>query len=70
MKLLTSKPSAMNVTATSALLLSLVTGPAMMTPAHATGIPVLDVANLSQNVITSIEAIAQTLKQIQQYQTG
>ncbi|MBP9806423.1 MAG: P-type conjugative transfer protein TrbJ [Candidatus Accumulibacter sp.] len=69
MKLLTSKPSAMNVTATSALLLSLVTGPAMMTPAHATGIPVLDVANLSQNVITSIEAVAQTLKQIQQYQT-
>ena len=73
MKRLTRKPTAMKVTATGtlllALLLALFAGPAMTTPTHAAGIPVIDTANLSQTVISSIEAVAQTLKQIQQYQT-
>lgn len=36
-------------------------------PAHA-GIPVIDGANLSQNLMTAFESVTQTLKQIQQYQ--
>ncbi|MDQ5916671.1 MAG: type secretion system protein TrbJ, partial [Pseudomonadota bacterium] len=73
MKLLTSKPTATKLTATGtvlrALLLALFAGPAATAPTHAAGIPVIDTANLSQTVISSIEAVAQTLKQIQQYQT-
>ena len=34
---------------------------------RATGIPVLDVANLEQQVVTSIEEVSQTLKQIEEY---
>jgi P-type conjugative transfer protein TrbJ len=37
--------------------------------AHAQGIPVIDVGNLSQNVMTAMESVAQTLKQIQQHKT-
>ena len=37
-------------------------------PAYA-GIPVIDGSNLSQNIITAVENVAHTLKQIQQYQT-
>ncbi len=37
-------------------------------PVHA-GIPVVDGTNLSQNIMTAMEAVAQTLKQIQEYQT-
>lgn len=37
-------------------------------PAQA-GIPVIDGANLGQNLISAIENVAHTLKQIQQYQT-
>lgn len=37
-------------------------------PARA-GIPVIDTGNLSQNVLTAIESVSQTLKQIEQYQT-
>lgn len=37
-------------------------------PAYA-GIPVIDSANLSQNLMTAFESVSQTLKQIQQYQT-
>lgn len=33
------------------------------------GIPVIDGTNLSQNILSTIEAVAQTAKQIQQYQT-
>lgn len=33
------------------------------------GIPVIDAANLTQSIMTAIEAVAQTAKQIQQYQT-
>lgn len=34
-----------------------------------TGLPVIDGANLSQNLITAFENVTQTLKQIQQYKT-
>ena len=37
-------------------------------PVQATGIPVIDVSNLKENVMTAMEAVAQTAKQIQQYQ--
>jgi P-type conjugative transfer protein TrbJ len=37
--------------------------------AHAGGIPVIDAANLTQNITAAIESVSQTLKQIQQYQT-
>lgn len=33
------------------------------------GLPVIDSANLSQNVVTALENVSQTLKQIQQYKT-
>lgn len=33
------------------------------------GIPVLDGTNLSQNIMSAMEAVAQTAKQIEQYQT-
>lgn len=33
------------------------------------GIPVIDGSNLSQNIMTAIESVAQTLKQIEQYRT-
>ncbi|SFF17646.1 P-type conjugative transfer protein TrbJ [Paracidovorax wautersii] len=39
-----------------------------ITPAQA-GIPVIDGTNLSQNIMTAIESVAQTLKQIEQYST-
>jgi len=35
----------------------------------AAGIPVLDLTNLSQNIMTAMESVAQTLKQIEQYKT-
>ncbi len=37
-------------------------------PAHA-GIPVFDGSNLTQNVMTAVEEVAQTLKQVEQYTT-
>lgn len=36
---------------------------------QATGIPVVDVANLTQSILTAIEEIAQTIKQVQEYKT-
>ncbi len=41
----------------------------ILQPAQATGWPVLDGANLSQNMVTAMENVAHTLKQVQQYQT-
>lgn len=41
----------------------------LQSPAGATGIPVFDAANMSQNTIAAVENVAQTLKQIQQYRT-
>ena len=51
------------------LLIGLASGPAMIAPAHAAGIPVIDAGNLSQNVMTAMESVAQTLQQIEQYLT-
>ncbi len=42
---------------------------AISTPVKAAGIPVIDVTNLVQNLLSALEAVAQTAKQIQQYST-
>lgn len=36
---------------------------------HSAGIPVIDVTNLQQTVVSATENVAQTLKQIEQYRT-
>lgn len=54
--------------AKTALAVALTAG-ALSMPAGATGIPVIDGLNLSQNVMTAIEEVAQTLKQIEEYST-
>jgi type IV secretion system protein TrbJ len=54
--------------AQAALVLLVGAGLLAATPARA-GIPVIDGANLSQNLMTAFESVEQTLKQIQQYQT-
>ncbi|EKN4882300.1 TPA: P-type conjugative transfer protein TrbJ [Yersinia enterocolitica] len=36
---------------------------------YAAGIPVVDLTNLTQNIMTAMESVAQTLKQIEQYKT-
>ncbi|MGL6176972.1 MAG: P-type conjugative transfer protein TrbJ [Vibrionaceae bacterium] len=41
---------------------------AQLQPARA-GIPVIDATNLTQNIMSALEAVSQTAKQIQQYQT-
>jgi P-type conjugative transfer protein TrbJ len=51
-----------------AFVLAVTSAPSVMMPAYA-GIPVIDGANLSQNLITAIENVAITAKQIQQYKT-
>lgn len=38
-------------------------------PALAAGIPVIDSSNLRQNMVSSLESVAQTLKQIEEYRT-
>lgn len=48
--------------------LALVDTQTMTGPALA-GIPVIDAGNLAQNVVSATEAVAQTLKQVQQYAT-
>lgn len=50
-------------------LAAVLTAGALSMPAGATGIPVIDGANLSQNLVTAIEEVAQTLKQIEEYST-
>lgn len=40
-----------------------------ITPAQAAGIPVIDASNLRQNMVTSLQSAAQTLKQIEEYRT-
>lgn len=57
------KPSATTLALAIALSATMVA-----TPVQA-GIPVIDRANLSRNLITAAESVAQTLKQIQQYST-
>ncbi|WP_295998878.1 P-type conjugative transfer protein TrbJ [Rugamonas sp.] len=64
MKPLTRKVLAAKV----ALLMAVSSIPGGITPAYA-GIPVIDGANLGQNIMNVIESVAHTAKQIQQYQT-
>ena len=54
--------------AARALLLAL-SALGVMPPAQAAGLPVIDGANLSQNMVTAVENVAHTLKQIEQYKT-
>ena len=49
-------------------LAAVLAGSIVITPVQA-GIPVIDGTNLSQNIMTAIESVAQTLKQIEQYST-
>ena len=63
MKMLTKK-----VLAAKVVLVFALTAPGVMTPAQA-GIPVIDGANLTQTVMSAVENVAQTLKQIEQYRT-
>lgn len=51
-----------------ALMMAVSSIPGVITPAYA-GIPVIDGANLGQNIMNVIESVAHTAKQIQQYQT-
>lgn len=53
--------------AKSAIAVAFATG-FIITPTHA-GIPVIDGGNLAQNIMSAMEAVAQTAKQIEQYQT-
>ena len=64
MKPLTRKDLAAKV----ALMMAVSSIPGVITPAYA-GIPVIDGANLGQNIMNVIESVAHTAKQIQQYQT-
>jgi P-type conjugative transfer protein TrbJ len=51
------------------ILIALSAPPATIPPANAGGLPVIDASNLTQNIMTAIESVAQTLKQIEQYKT-
>jgi P-type conjugative transfer protein TrbJ len=52
-----------------ALAVALLAGSITATAPVQAGIPVIDGSNLTQNVMSALEAVAQTAKQIQQYQT-
>jgi len=54
--------------AAKAVMTVLMSGLFLALPARA-GIPVIDAANLTQTIMTALEAVAQTLKQIEQYRT-
>lgn len=58
----------MKLAAKVALVAAITTGAMTAIPVQA-GIPVIDVGNLTQNILTTIESVAQTLKQIEQYKT-
>ena len=63
------KPLTRKVLAAKVALMMVVSSiPGGITPAYA-GIPVIDGANLGQNIMNVIESVAHTAKQIQQYQT-
>jgi len=51
------------------LAVTLMTGSITTMPLTQAGVPVIDGANLTQNVMGYIESVAQTLKQIEQYKT-
>lgn len=57
-----------HLSAAKIAVLSLFLASNVFSPARA-GIPVVDGTNLMQNTMSAIEAVAQTLKQIEQYQT-
>lgn len=40
---------------------------AMTSPAHSAGIPVFDASNMAQNTVSALEAVSQTMKQLEQY---
>lgn len=61
------RPTRKFMAARIALLLVL-TNPGVMIPAQA-ALPVIDGANLTQTVVTAVENVAHTLKQIEQYKT-
>lgn len=63
------KPKSLAAKTVAAAIFALVLNGGHNTPAQAAGIPVIDGTNLSQNVMTAIESVAQTLKQIEQYRT-
>jgi P-type conjugative transfer protein TrbJ len=52
-----------------AILIALSAPRATMPRANAGGLPVIDASNLTQNIMTAIESVAQTLKQIEQHKT-
>ncbi len=54
--------------AAKAVLAAALAGSFIIMPVQA-GIPVIDGANLSQNLLTAYESVAQTLKQIEEYRT-
>ena len=64
MKMLTKKSPG-----TKVALLLVLTWAGVMPPAQGLGIPVIDISNLSQTIVTAVENVAQTLKQIEQYKT-
>lgn len=51
------------------LLIALSAGPGSMPRTNAAGLPVIDASNLTQNIMTATESVAQTLQQIEQYRT-
>jgi type IV secretion system protein TrbJ len=51
------------------ILIALLAPPVTLPRANAGGLPVIDASNLTQNLMTAIESVAQTLKQIEQYKT-
>ena len=52
-----------------ALVVALMGGALVSPPPASAGIPVIDGTNLAQNIMTAVESVAQTLKQIEQYRT-
>jgi P-type conjugative transfer protein TrbJ len=51
-----------------ALVMTLTTAPLSM-PVNAGGIPVIDATNLTQNTMTAMESVTQTIKQVEEYRT-
>jgi type IV secretion system protein TrbJ len=58
-----------NITIKAILALTLVIATFLKPVSVYAGIPVIDAANLGENVMTAVESVAQTTKQVQQYST-
>lgn len=52
---------------TRSLIVALWLSLALVPSAHAIGIPVIDTTNLQQNVVSALESVNQTIKQIEEY---